>query len=221
MSNKKKFYNDCDDFFKTIIKFLDTFPNSSFLKNYFSEFFETFVYGNLINNFFNNLTRENIKELNLPKGKIKLINVKYKQIREKSKFLLNKKLVKIDRVFYEKFKTKLSRDFPEFKKISVQIENIIDYNKLKKYVDVKKRKIKNLNKKKVNLSTILNTALLKSILKKKRTFPNVKELQKTSKPLLVKFLDLYSKEVKLTLDKSATNMLNGQRTVKENRRNEG
>jgi len=211
MDLNKKFYCDCDRVFNSLISFLNTFPNSKFLKNYFAKSFESFVYGNLINNFFENLTRENVTELKLPCGKIKSIKTKYEKERKQVKLSLRLESGKTDRAYYKKFKAKVAKDFPEFVKLFKEIEKIIRYNKLQKYLKNKNKELKKLKKKKVNLQSIFTTRVLEVFIQKNGKLPNKKDMDKIFLHVWPKLLDSVSKELKSELDKTSEKMLINQR----------
>lgn len=78
----EEFYKDLDKVDNEIKKFLENYSKSKVLQNHFIEQFISFFYGNLINNFFTNLTQENVIEYKLPQGNIGKIKSKYKEIQK-------------------------------------------------------------------------------------------------------------------------------------------
>ena len=69
-----KIFEDLDKIYFHLEEFLNNFNKSEILHNYFISEFKSFFYANLINNFFINLNRANIKAYNLPKDKIGIIS---------------------------------------------------------------------------------------------------------------------------------------------------
>jgi len=143
IKNKKTttdFYRDFDRLFQDIIHTLNTYEKSPILQNYYFEQFCTLIYANLINNFFTNLTRENIKDLNLPSNKIKLIKKEFGELQNKlrkTKSLSSEHIVNEED--YSKFKLDLKKRYSEFFKIIIEIEKIIPVKELKKYINRKRK----------------------------------------------------------------------------------
>ena len=100
-----KIFEDLDKQYFSLEEFLNDFNKSVILQNYFINEFKSFFYANLINNFFINLKQKNIKEYNLPKGKIGIIKKNYKNLQQDIKLSLSfsSKEKKIDENFYRKF----------------------------------------------------------------------------------------------------------------------
>ena len=139
-----KFYEELDKVHLQIKEFLNNYIESTILQNHFFNEFESFFYATLINNFFVNLTRENVKEYNLPRGKIGEIKRKHghlqKDIESALSFSLKNK--KISGESYNNFKLRLKKDFPEFQKIISAIEKEIDIKKAKGYLKNKEKEIR-------------------------------------------------------------------------------
>lgn len=113
------FYEQFDELYLSIENLLNDYNKSTILQNHFMKMFKSLFYANILNNFFINLNNENVKEFNLPKGKIGKIKRKYKDLRKDIKLALSSspKNKKIDGKLYNDFKTRIKKDFPEFQKI--------------------------------------------------------------------------------------------------------
>ena len=158
----KKLYKDFDRVYSEISQFLSNYSKSKILQNYFHTLFKSFFYGNVINNFFLNLNQKNIKEYNLPKGKIGKIKIRYKKIQKEIKLAVSLSLKdkKIDEIYYNNFKLKIKKDFPEFLKIVSKIEKEINIEKARNYLKKKEEEIKKLGKPDEDLNTFYLTKLM-------------------------------------------------------------
>ena len=67
---KLDFYAQMDKTWSTVEWFLNSFAKSEEVGNYVFKHYESLFYANVISNFFTNLTKENVREEGLPRGKI-------------------------------------------------------------------------------------------------------------------------------------------------------
>ena len=157
-----EYYKELDKVYYSMRDFLNIYSKSTNLQKFFQNGFKSFFYGTLINNFFINLNQKNIKENNLPKGQIGKIKNKYKniQINVKSALALSLKDKKIDEKYYNNFKIKIKKDFPEFQKVIFEIEKEIEFEKAKEYLEKKEEEIKNLGKTDTDFNTLFVTNIL-------------------------------------------------------------
>jgi len=86
---KAQIYKNCDKAFSLMADVLNDYCKSKILQDYFLCLFSSFFYGTLINNFFLNLNRKNIKDYNLPKGNIWKIKEKYKKIHKEARLAIS------------------------------------------------------------------------------------------------------------------------------------
>jgi len=218
---KSKFYEELDKVHLQIKEFLNNYTESTILQNHFFNKFESFFYATLINNFFANLTRENVKEYNLPKGKIGEIKRKHghlqKDIESALSFSLKNK--KISDEFYNNFKLRLKREFPKFQKIVSAIEKEIDIKKAKGYLKKKEREIKKLGKPDKDFNAFFTTKTLEVYVQREKCFPIGKKLGKLMKVLTKECLPKVSQEVMKTLKKNSKEMLDYQRRYQDGFKN--
>ena len=211
MSNK--IYKEFDKVYLQIEEFLKNYNKSTILQNYFASEFKSFFYATLIDDFFINLNRKNIKEYNLPRGKIGVIKRKYKQLQKSIRLSLlpfsRKK--KINSNFYNNFKLEIKKDFPEFQKIISGIEKEIDIKKAKDYLKKKEKEIKKLGKPDKDFSSLLITKILEGYVQKKKYFSNSRETDRLMKVITKKWLLKFSQEVMKTLKRNSKEMIDYQK----------
>lgn len=207
----RSFYKQFDEVYLVIENFLNEYGKSRILQNYFVSVFKSFFYANLINNFFINLNSKNVKELNLPKGKIGQIKREYKDLRKDIKLALSLKDVKIDGNFYNDFKTRVKEEFPEFQKIIQEIEKKIDLKKAKEYLKKKTKDIRELGKPDKDLTLSFMTTVLESYVQREKSLPFGRKLDKLMRILVKKIVPKFSQEVMKTLKTYSKEMLDYQR----------
>lgn len=206
-------YKELDELYLHLEEFLNNFKKSIILQKYFSSEFDSFFYANLINNFFNNLKKENIKEYNLPKGKIGIIRKTYKKLQQDVKLSLSwsSKNYKVDEKLYINFKFNIKKEFPEFYKIISWIEKEVNIKKAQIYLSKKGKEIKKLGKLDNDLNSLFIVKALEIFIQKEKHFPIGKKLDSSIKILIQESLPKYSQEIMEKLKKSINNMLNHQR----------
>lgn len=212
MSNK--FYNEFDKVYLKIEEFLNTYSKSTILQSYFLNQLESLFYANLINNFFVNLNRETIKGYNLPRGKIGIIKRKYKQLQKDIKLALSlsSKKKKIDDKFYNDFKLRIKKDFPEFQKVIFEIEKEIDIKKAKGYLKKKEKEIKKLGKLDKDFNNLFTTKAFEAFVQREKCIPfRSKELYKLMKVLTKECLPKLSQKVMKILKRDSKEMLDYER----------
>lgn len=206
-------YEEFDKVYLHIEEFLNNYSRSTILQNYFLSKSESFFYATLINNFFINLNRENIKEYDLPRGKIGIIKGKYKQLQKdvKSALILSLAKKKIDDKVYNHFKSRIKKDFPEFQKIISEIEKKIDIKKAKSYLKKKGEGIKKSGKPDEDLTAFCITIALEVYVQREKYLPTSEKLDKLTKVLTKEILPKFSQEVMKTLKRDSKEMLDYQR----------
>lgn len=210
------FYKQFDELYLEIEKFLNNYGKSRILQDHFIEVLNSLFYANLINNFFTNLNKENVKKINLPRGKIGQIKSKYKDIRKDTRLSLSLRHKKIDKKCYEDFTLRLRKDFPEFQKITQEIERIIGFEEAKDYLNRKATEIRDLGKQDIDLDGILITGILEQCISRGEYLPiGKKKIDKLMKALVRKIVPQFSEEVIKTLNTACKEMLDYQRKIQE------
>jgi len=208
-----EYYKELDKVYYSMREFLNMYSRSTILQNFCLNQFKSFFYGTLINNFFINLNQKNIKENNLPKGQIGKIKNKYKniQINVKSALALSLKDKKIDDKYYNSFKIKIKKDFPEFQKVIFEIEKEIEFEKAKEYLEKKEEEIKNLGKHDTDFNTLFVTNILEVYIKNEKCLPFDEKFSKLINAVVKESLPKLSHEFFKSLNENSKKMLNDQR----------
>lgn len=207
------FYKQFDEVYSSIENFLNDYGKSTILQNYFIDVFKSYFYANLLNLFFINLNKENVKGLDLPRGKIGKIKRKYKDLRKDIKLALSLsvKNKNFDEKFYNDFKIRMKKDFPTFQKIIEEIEKEIDLRKAKGYLKEKAKEIKKSGKTVKDLNLIFMTAIIESLVQKEKCFPINKKLDKLVKAILKEIVPDFSQIIMETLNELSKDILDHQR----------
>ena len=208
-----EYYKELDKVYYSMREILNMYSRSIILQNFYLNGFKSLFYGTLINNFFINLNQKNIKENNLPKGQIGKIKNKYKNIQRdvKSALALSLKDKKIDAKYYTSFKIKIKKDFPEFQKVIFEIENEIEFEKAKEYLEKKEEEIKNLGKPDTDFNTLFVTNILEVYVQKEKCLSFDNNFSKLINAVVKESLPKLSHEFFKSLDKNSKKMLNDQR----------
>ena len=102
------------------------------------------------------------------------------------------------KVLYDNFKLKLKKSYPSFSKITELIENKVNLKRLEVSLRKKKAEMRSLGQPKSNLNALLTTSALEAFIKKKRKFPDSKELKFIFEILGKKVLPKLAKVIGLT-----------------------
>jgi hypothetical protein len=219
MKNKKmisKYYKDLDEKFHEITQILDSFEKSQILQDYFFKQFKSFIYANMIDNFFKNLNQENVAELNLPQSKITVIEKEYETLRKNAKLtmpLFSKE--EFDEKHYFDFRNDLKKQFPEFVKMLLELEKIIPIKDVKKYISKKEKEIKGFGKKSMLLEDTIKTKILEAYLNEHHEFPIDKKFDKSYKKIVIESLKSLTEELMKTLEKDKPRMLKEHRKIRD------
>lgn len=206
-----EFYKDLEKIKNSMTNFLGSYSKSKVIQDYFFQKYASFVYGTLMQNFFNNLTHENIVELHLPDGKNSVIKDKFKQERKHINLTLSLKPNKINKKYYISFKKRVKREFPEFCKIISVIEKTININQLNKHLSKTKSEFKKSGKSDTTLSDTFTTKFLEVYIKKKKSIPSASKISQIMKTASKGFLPAISKLFIKNLNKTSSQMLNYER----------
>jgi hypothetical protein len=178
----KKLYVEMDDLFSSFIVMLNEYDNSEILQNYFFEILESLFYATLIDNFFSNLTPDNLEECGLSIDVGQNVKNKYENVRKDIDLIihidLDQELEKIDAEYYYNFKSKLENDFPKVLGLIAQLEKEIDINQGKIYLRDKKEKIKEYGRTDKDLNSTIMTIVVAANIKTKNRLPSDKDMDK-------------------------------------------
>ncbi len=210
----KKFYKDIDKTFSSVSDALNQFCYSKVLQDCFFSSFKSFIYGNLINNFFINLNKNNVNEYKLVRGKIGIIRNKYKNFQREAKLAISLSLKDkyIDENYYQTFKLNLSEEFPDFMTIIIEIEKEIDIKRLESNLREKKKSLKNIGKNKEDFTVSLITRILEIYIQKNNYIPSVTKINIITKEIGKDVLPIISKELTKDLIKDKAEIITYRKT---------
>ena len=211
----KNIYTDLDCLKKEIIVFLNGFNKSKILQDYFFSYFCSFIYGNLVLNFFNNLNLKIIVDNNLPKGKINIIKSKYSNIIKESNDATKAKSNSIDKDYYNSFKSNIKRDYPDFFIIIDNIEKSINIDKLEKSIIKAKSEFRNTGNIKLSLDNILITSIFESYIQHKKILPSKVFINNTINYSIKKILPKHSDNIFERSLCNINNMLDNNRKYQD------
>lgn len=191
-------------------KSISSHYSSVMLYGYYFYMAETFIYGTLIKNLFNNLTKRNVKESGLARGQIGIIKEKYKKIKKEinSSLRFSVKSKIIDFEYYKRFKNEIENDLPESKKIICGIEKINDLENIKNYLKKKQEKIKELGKN--NINSYFLTKVLEIYIQKTGRLPPFSKISMLIKVIGKDVLPKFAKDLFGKLCKRSRVMLQKQ-----------
>jgi hypothetical protein len=209
------FFKEFEKVFTEFKGCLNNYERSDILRNYFFEAYSSLVYSSLIQNFFSNLTQKNIVDSKLPKGKIGVINERYKDIKQDinsgQKFFQPGK--RINEKYYRNLKLRIKKDFPEFLLIINEIEKAVDYKRISSFLKEKRKELKKTGKKPcdTDITTTFTTKALEGFIAKKKYFPYGEKLSGLMESLFQKVIPIFSDRTMRTLEKNSRKMLMEQR----------
>lgn len=203
-----KYYNNLNSLFDKINGLLGNYEKSPILQDYFYVQFRSFVYANLIDNFFKNMNQENIDELKLPQNKISLLNKEYDSLKKDvGSVLVFSSEKKLDEKTYLDFKSSLKSKFPDFLRLISEIEKIASIKDLPEYLDKKRKEMQNSGKDDPKLETTILTKSLEGYLSKYGKLPSGPDFGKSLKSIAMESLNSTSEIVMKNLDKDRPRML--------------
>lgn len=210
---KKKIYQDFEKIFNELLKTLNKFSKSKILQDFFIKRFQSIIYGNFINLFFNNLNKKIVKELSLPQGKIGKIKNHYKKTLKDIRLSLSLKSDLINEEYYEKFKNDIKKEYPYFLKIFIEIEKRVNTKQAKKYLKIKQNQIRTAGKKDTNLIDFFTITFLEEFIKKENKFPSTSNNKKLFQLFKKKFLPNYCEKLFQKLKHNSKDMLKNRRKM--------
>ncbi|MEW6664116.1 MAG: DUF5677 domain-containing protein [Thermodesulfobacteriota bacterium] len=203
-----------DELLRAVTRLLAAFAKSKALQGYLAGQIETFLFATLINNFFLNLTPENVKEYGLPKGNIGKIRVAFRGVMTNVRYALKSPLSgqqRIDVEYYSLFKAKLQKDYFPFFRIMREIERKVNFKKARGYIGKMRIELANTGRPPEDLSAFISTAALEAYIRKHGRFPDRKNLNKLMRAIAVDAMPLVSKRFVKALKSRSRDMLEQQR----------
>lgn len=209
------FHKQLDSLTAQFIDTLNGFEKSQILQNYFFSSLESVTYATIIDNFFSNITEENILELKIPVDKINTIKKEYLPLQNDVKKILSGSASnKFDKEKYYNFKVNLDLKFSEYVKILSEIEKIMEIKELEKYLIQKKSEIELTGKENVQLEDIVMTKSFELYLNTYHEFPTTAKFGKIFSEIAIKSLETLANELMKTLKKDRPRMLKEHKKIR-------
>lgn len=205
-----------DHIYSTMKEFLNEYSKSTVLQHFMIIQFNSLFYAALIDTFFMNLNKKSIEENNLPEGQIGKIKKRYKNISKDARESLAFKNHKINLNYYNNFKLKIEKDYPEFQILIFGIEKQIEFEKVKLYLKEKEEEIRTLGKSEHDLNTRIITDVLEVYIKKEKKIPSKIICRKLINVVTKEKLPLISHDIFTTLNRDSKKMLAYQRKNQKN-----
>jgi len=204
----KEFYRNLDGLFDSLVNTLNGFAYSEILQDFFFVKTNTFFYGNLITNFFSNLTVKNVKELGVPVENIAKIKKKFtKEINDsKSATKLSMK-EELSKEYYLEFKKKIKKQFPKCMKIITELEKEINIQKAEKYLSKKWQIMRQTGTNNEDFDQIFKTNLAEAFVQTHNEIPSSRKFEKFITSLTPKLIENFSSHTKKIMDKNAGKLL--------------
>ncbi|MBQ7927160.1 MAG: hypothetical protein IJ287_00200 [Methanobrevibacter sp.] len=138
---------------------------SEIISQFYIGLLDDLVYRNILQNFFNNLTEENIKDCNLNTVDLERIKNDFKKIQSDIKISAED----IDEIIFSKSyyyssKNEILAKYPTLEKIFNEIEKIVDLDSIEDFIKNQKLEYVKSNK---NYRIIINTVMLENLIKNK------------------------------------------------------
>ena len=189
MKNNELF-NEIKSISEKLKEIFNPIQESEIISNFYICILEDQLYRNILANFFNNLTEENIKDCNLLASDIKIIKKDFKKIQKD----INISAENIDEViftksYYYSSKREILAKYPTLEKIFNEIEKVLDLYSIEDFI--KKQKLV-YSKDKNDYRTILNTLILEDLIKNKH-FEDISQLNQKDLTELIDIKELSDK----------------------------
>jgi len=171
---KVEFYGQIDKLAKFLITFSREYGNSRIIQNYCTNCLFAFTYATLILNFFGNLNNTNVTGYNLPRGKIGELKFFFHNELTRSRKLVRKLLSEyseLNRADYERFKSEIKENFPEFSIIVDELEKYVDIKYLERFLKKKQEEIEKNIKFHKNFDSDLLCTVIENLIKNKLQLP--------------------------------------------------
>ena len=198
-----KFLSELNGIAKSIEGILEKYSKSELLQNYFFDMLNSLLYTNLISNFFENLTEENLREFKIEKQRSEEISNELKNLQNKVKPALsdafNNEFITLKD--YKKFKDIIRKKYPEFEKIILEIEKEIDLKKTSEHIQKKREAFEKCGVIEPNLDTTIITNAIETCVKLEHRFPSESDKSMLSKILSEDLIKEFAKNMKQNLKK--------------------
>ena len=183
-------FNEIKSISEKLKEIFNPIQESEIISNFYICILEDQLYRNILANFFNNLTEENIKDCNLLASDIKIIKKDFKKIQKD----INISAENIDEViftksYYYSSKREILAKYPTLEKIFNEIEKVLDLYSIEDFI--KKQKLV-YSKDKNDYRTILNTLILEDLIKNKH-FEDISQLDQKDLTELIDIKELSDK----------------------------
>lgn len=180
-------FNEIKSISEKLKEIFNPIQESEIISNFYICILEDQLYRNILANFFNNLTEENIKDCNLLASDIKIIKKDFKKIQKD----INISAENIDEViftksYYYSSKREILAKYPTLEKIFNEIEKVLDLYSIEDFI--KKQKLV-YSKDKNDYRTILNTLILEDLIKNKH-FEDISQLNQKDLTELIDIKEL-------------------------------
>ena len=183
-------FNEIKSISEKLKEIFNPIQESEIISNFYICLLENQLYRNILSNFFNNLTEENIKDCNLLASDIKIIKKDFKKIQKD----INISAENIDEViftksYYYSSKREILAKYPNLEKIFNEIEKVLDLYSIEDFI--KKQKL-DYSEDKNDYRTILNTLILEDLIKNKH-FKDISQLDQKDLTELIDIKELSDK----------------------------
>ena len=183
-------FNDIKSISEKLKEMFNPIQESEIISNFYICLLEDQLYRNILANFFNNLTEENIKDCNLLASDIKIIKKDFKKIQKDINISAeNIYEVIFTKSYYYSSKREILAKYPTLEKIFNEIEKVLDLYSIEDFI--KKQKL-DYSEDKNDYRTILNTLILEDLIKNKH-FKDISQLDQKDLTELIDIKELSDK----------------------------
>ena len=183
-------FNEIKSISEKLKEIFNPIQESEIISNFYICLLEDQLYRNILANFFNNLTEENIKDCNLLASDIKIIKKDFKKIQKDINISAeNIYEVIFTKSYYYSSKREILAKYPTLEKIFNEIEKVLDLYSIEDFI--KKQKLV-YSKDKNDYRTILNTLILEDLIKNKH-FEDISQLNQKDLTELIDIKELSDK----------------------------
>ena len=183
-------FNEIKSISEKLKEIFNPIQESEIISNFYICILEDQLYRNILANFFNNLTEENIKDCNLLASDIKIIKKDFKKIQKDINISAeNIYEVIFTKSYYYSSKREILAKYPTLEKIFNEIEKVLDLYSIEDFI--KKQKLV-YSKDKNDYRTILNTLILEDLIKNKH-FEDISQLNQKDLTELIDIKELSDK----------------------------
>ena len=180
-------FNEIKSISEKLKEIFNPIQESEIISNFYICILEDQLYRNILSNFFNNLTEENIKDCNLLASDIKIIKKDFKKIQKDINISAeNIYEVIFTKSYYYSSKREILAKYPTLEKIFNEIEKVLDLYSIEDFI--KKQKL-DYSEDKNDYRTILNTLILEDLIKNKH-FKDISQLDQKDLTELIDIKEL-------------------------------